>query len=101
MTTPNYIQVPPNSSGEKVATAETTDENGDTVQIQKVMAAAVVSESPPSFSDDTIQPLSITAQGRLRVSSVQADIEKVWQGTWGDPWGSANNAFFKENLFYV
>jgi hypothetical protein len=45
-----------------------------------------VSDTVESYVSDTVRPLSITADGRLRVSTVPADIEQVWQHTFDNPW---------------
>ena len=61
------------------------DGDGLAVKIQ-----GVVSDAPETYQDDAVQPLSLTNQGRLRVSSVQADIEQVWGHTFDSPWPSDN-----------
>lgn len=46
----------------------------------------VVSDTPQSYTPDTLQPISLTSEGRVRVSMVQADLTQVWQHTTEDPW---------------
>src|SRR4051812_13661701 len=85
MTTDSYVQVAADSTGKKVATTEITRDDGTTVvEIQEVLPRAIVSDVPVSYVTDAVQPLSLTTQGRLRVSSVAADITQVWQNTFGD-----------------
>lgn len=48
----------------------------------------VVSETPPHLDPDTMQPMSLTNEGRLRVSTVITDNSRVWNGTFASPWGS-------------
>lgn len=98
--TDSSIQVPVDSTGKKVATIQiirTSD--SAVVEIQVVQASGLVSEAPQSLNDGDTQPLSLTAQGRLRVSSIQADIERVWQSTTADPWGSLNNQWDLGELY--
>lgn len=85
MTTDSYVQVATDGSGKKVATAEITRDDGTTVvEIQEVLPRAIVSDVPASYTSDDVKPLSLTAQGRLRVSAVAADIDRVWQNTFSD-----------------
>lgn len=58
----------------------------------------VVSDVPDSFSINTVQPFSITSDGRLRVSAVISQVEQVWQGTFGSPWFS-DNAWLEGDLY--
>lgn len=88
-----YIQVPLDSAGKKVSTVEVTRADGTVVEYQDVHARALVTEAPQSFVDGEVQPMSLTSQGRLRVSSVQSDVEKVWQNTNDDPWGGLSNSW--------
>jgi len=50
------------------------------------LVQALVNDTPSSYSIDSVQPLSLTAEGRLRVSSVDSNIDKIWQETFDDPW---------------
>lgn len=59
---------------------------------------AIVSDVPQSYIDGQIQSLSITANGRLRVSSVHADIERVWQNVQDNPW-TTDNPWMMENPY--
>jgi hypothetical protein len=87
-----YVQVQPDSTGKKVRTGEVTDGNGNTVEQQvvqladstgaevtvtqgatgtsksMVLAGALVNDDPPSYNVDEARPLSMTTDGRLRVS---------------------------------
>jgi hypothetical protein len=51
-----------------------------------VLSQGLVTDLPQSYLPNSIYPISLTAEGRLRVSSVEADINKIWQGTFNDPW---------------
>lgn len=48
---------------------------------------AMVSESPSSYLDGVVQPLSMTSEGRLRVSAVQSYYDHIWGTTFNSPWG--------------
>ncbi len=50
------------------------------------MIQALVNDVPNSYSIGAIQPISLTSEGRVRVSSVQADINQIWQNTFDNPW---------------
>lgn len=63
------------------------------------MVQAVVSDTPNSFAADTVQPLSLTAEGRLRVSMVVADVDRVWRDTNDDPWEQENPFAMEESLY--
>jgi hypothetical protein len=54
------------------------------------MVQAIVSDTPESFVADTIRPLSLTSEGRLRVSMVPADIDRVWNDVFDNPWSGAD-----------
>lgn len=56
----------------------------------EVQAKAVVNDSPVSFETGSVQRLSLTTQGRLRVSMVEADTTQVWQHTFTSPWSTDN-----------
>lgn len=58
----------------------------DATDLAGPLVHAVVSESPHSYLDDELRPLSLTAEGRLRVSTYPALIDQVWQGTFANPW---------------
>lgn len=49
------------------------------------LVQAVVSDTPQSYNPDQVYPLSITTEGRLRVATVPADIDQVWQHTFDNP----------------
>lgn len=65
-----------------IATAQAATSSG----VLGPMVQGVVSDVPNSFSIDTVQPLSLTAEGRLRVSAVMSQIDQVWQHTFDNPW---------------
>lgn len=48
--------------------------------------SALVSDTPSSYIPDSTQMLSLTSEGRLRVSSVDSTIEKVWSTFDNNPW---------------
>lgn len=82
MGTDSYVQLAPDATGKKVATTEITRSDGATVvEIQEVIGKALVSDTPETYTSGDIQPLSITNQGRLRVSTIAADIDRIWQNT--------------------
>lgn len=54
------------------------------------MAGGMVNDTPQSYNDAEAHPLSLTPQGRLRVSSVQSDNLFIWQNTFNNPWGDDN-----------
>lgn len=54
------------------------------------MVQGLVNESVQNHFDGVLAPLSLTYDGRLRVSSMPADITRVWQGIFGNPWPSDN-----------
>lgn len=47
---------------------------------------ALVTDVPQSYIPESSHPLSLTSEGRLRVSSVDSMIDKVWQGYHDNPW---------------
>lgn len=54
------------------------------------MVQGLVNDTPSSYSDGVIQPLSLTAEGRLRVSSVPSTVDHIWQDTFTvDPWSES------------
>lgn len=97
--TDSYIQVPPDSTGKKTSTVQVTRADATVVEIQDMQARGLVTDTPSTLIDGDIQPLSLTPQGRLRVSTVQADIEKIWQSTWDNPWDDVADQWFVENLY--
>lgn len=56
------------------------------------MVQGLVNDVPSSFLSGNIQPLSLTSEGRLRVSTVPSDIQNIWRGTFNSPW-------FEEELY--
>jgi hypothetical protein len=64
------------------------------------MVQSRVNDSPQSYDVDTLQPLSMTADGRLRVSTVISDVNRVWQHTNDDPW-TADGSSWEQELSYV
>lgn len=52
----------------------------------RMLGYARVSDTPEIYNPDDIKPLSMTSQGRLRASVVQADVERVWQHTFKNWW---------------
>lgn len=65
------------------------------------LVQAVVSDVPSSFLTDTVQPLSLTADGRLRVSTVMSQMDQVWHGTFTSPWFSDNSWLESKGELYV
>ena len=58
------------------------------------MVQGLVNDVPSSYLAGYVQPLSLTAEGRLRVSVVNADINRIWQNTFSNP-------FFEDDLYPV
>lgn len=52
------------------------------------VTGGLVNDTPQSYSPNDIRPLSLTSDGRLRVSSVDALNESVWRNTFNNPWDS-------------
>lgn len=50
------------------------------------LVQGIVSDAPESYLDATVRPLSLTAEGRLRVATVPSDVNEVWQHTFDNPW---------------
>lgn len=65
------------------------------------MVQGLVSDVPDSFLVDTIRPLSLTSDGRLRVSAAISQIDQVWQGTFASPWFSDNPWLEGKGEIYV
>lgn len=96
----DFIRVPLDSSGKRTAArtvtipagsvildadgVESTLASDTTVFVQQTVASAVVSDTPEAYTPAQIQALSMTIDGRLRVSAVTADITKIWQNTFAD-----------------
>lgn len=64
------------------------------------MVQAVVSDVPQSYVDGYVQPLSLTADGRLRVSTVSSDITRIWQNTFNNFW-SIEDINYTSEVAYV
>lgn len=58
------------------------------------MMQGLVNDTPQSYVANQLQPISLTAEGRVRVSAVSADINRVWNNTF-------NNPFFQEDLYPI
>lgn len=115
----DFIRVPLDSTGKRTAARAVTipagtiilDKDGTqstlasdvTCFVQQTVASAVVNDTPEVYTPADIQALSITTDGRLRVSSVQAHVyldqfgplplSTVSDNPWalGDhPWSSLN-----------
>lgn len=116
MATESYVQVAPNSTGAKIRNVEvvvdvpgspdtstveqqvTSLADGDGVLLGPLtqgsdgttatglMVQGLVNDTPNSYEVGVLQPLSLTAEGRLRVSAVPADVGRVWQETFESPW---------------
>lgn len=57
------------------------------------LSQAIVSDSPESYTPGYVQPLSMTSEGRMRVSAVIADIDRAWQHTFDNPWPAGTAAW--------
>jgi len=53
------------------------------------LVQSLVNDSPLSLLQGTVQPLSLTSEGRLRVSSVDSYFDKIWEHTFEDVWGTS------------
>lgn len=63
------------------------------------MVQGLVNDVPASYLVGQLQPVSLTSDGRVRVSAVSSDVTKVWNNTFDNPffnedvYGSGNNYF--------
>lgn len=57
-----------------------------------VSPLALVADVPQTYEDGSSQPLSLTTDGRLRVSTAPSLVDQVWQGTFDSPWGTIISA---------
>lgn len=64
------------------------------------MVQGLVNDVPSSYIAGQLQPLSLTSEGRLRVSAVPADIQKIWNGTFGYPFYENDLYASSLNFFY-
>lgn len=56
------------------------------------MVQGLVNDTPDTYFAGVIQPLSLTAEGRLRVSSVESTLNHIWQDTFSaDPWDDTDS----------
>lgn len=59
------------------------------------MVQGLVNDTPDTYIAGVIQPLSLTPEGRLRVSSVPSSINQVWQETFSaNPWGETDDSLW-------
>ena len=65
------------------------------------LTQAVVSDTPESYAADTVRPLSMTADGRLRVSVTTSPNELIWQSTFSSPWACAYASAAGAGVNYV
>ncbi len=93
--------------GATIATDEVTDATLGTVQVQytklmdgtidstnklvvsedgSMQVGAVVNDTPNSYNPGDVKALSLTPEGRLRISSTPSDLSQCWQTTLDDPW---------------
>ncbi len=64
---------------------------GDSVEDQVgPLIQGLVNDTPNSYQSGIIQPLSLTTEGRLRVSNVDSYIDQIWQHTFENPWNEMN-----------
>lgn len=96
MTTESYVQVAPDSTGKKVSTTEVTQSDGETtVEVQDVVAKAEVNDAPSAYLPGEIAALSLTTDGRLRVTTVVAATHLNFFGPFSsvhetNPWSVPN-----------
>lgn len=69
--------------------------------INRIVVQGIVSDVPPTLPVDTVQSLSLTQDGRLRVSSAPTLMDQVWQGTFNSPWYSDSPFFKSTGVLYV
>jgi hypothetical protein len=97
VTTPGYIQVPTDSTGKKIASiavtlvpgtvvinqdgTQTTLVANTVVYAQAMVPHGLVSDAPEAVLDGVVSPLSLTNDGRLRVSSEPARRTHLWFNT--------------------
>lgn len=78
---------PPISTDYGAIVRQVNPAQGDSATaISGPMVQGVVNDTPSSYIVAAIQPLSLTPEGRLRVSSVNSDIKQAWQNTFDDSW---------------
>lgn len=63
------------------------------------MVQGVVNDSPQSYLDGIVRPLSLTSQGRVRVSTVQADVGQVWESIQDSPWSFTESPWVRESVY--
>lgn len=78
-----------------------TAQSASSTGVTGPLVQAVVSDVPSSFLTDTVQPLSLTADGRLRVSTVMSQMDQVWRGTFTSPWFSDSSWLESKGEIYV
>lgn len=64
-------------------------QGSDGASVPGILSEGLVNDTPSSFTVNTVQALSLTTEGRLRVSSVDSYLNNIWQTTFeSDPWDS-------------
>lgn len=97
--TDGFVQLPPDGTGKSVATQEITRSDGTTVEIQEVSNYAVINDAPPNnLLPGDLSPLSLTTDGRLRVSTSPATFEVQMIATGeASMWGSYEPTLMSKN----
>lgn len=116
MATESYVQVATDGSGKKVRSVEVTSigtPDTGVVEQQVVsladvdgvamgpltqgaagttatgpMVQGVVNDTPNSYVAGELRPMSMTPEGRLRVSTAPSYIDDVWNMTFDGPWAA-------------
>lgn len=78
-----------------------TAQGADAEDVTGPLVQAVVSDTPQSYVSATIQPLSVTSEGRLRVSTVESYNDRIWQHTFESPWASPLQTVADADLSYA
>lgn len=64
------------------------------------MVQGLVNDVPSSYLAGQVHPLSLTAEGRLRVSAVPADTKSIWNNIFDDPFYDKDLYASSLNFFY-
>lgn len=75
-----------------------TAQGADGTSVAGPLVQGLVNDTPNSYTVGTVQPLSLTAEGRVRVSAVESDLNRIWNHTFESPWPS-DNAWEIESLY--
>lgn len=67
----------------------TVEQGASATDVAGPLVQGVVDDGPPAYIDGEVRPISMNAQGRVRVAAVIIDPSEVWdclfKGAWGSP----------------